>query len=202
MLDKSKLYELKKDISSPRGYWRAGIRKTLTDWETDMGGEISDWSANEWFYRVEELEAQEKETGKDIIENLTNEIFSHLGLHSISYKEAANAVTLQALERYTDWLNQEGILKNDNPDFLVREEYKNHLVSQFIADKWGKKWAPADLIDMYEAIKFTRWIDKNFSEVEHRVFELNSDSEETRYSISQMYQDWLECKKILEENNG
>lgn len=93
------LYELKKDVSTPSGYWRAGKRHTLKQWELAFG-KISEFSMDEWFIDLE-IRMSPTYQRPDIKEIIEDE-FERANLHSITYKECAEKVALRyaaAIER-------------------------------------------------------------------------------------------------------
>ena len=87
-MPEEKLYELRKDIWLPSGFWRAGLKKTKEEWFKEFGKFNMEWS-QEWFIDLsfEEI-IQERDELKELIES----VFKRKGLHSISYKEAAREV--------------------------------------------------------------------------------------------------------------
>lgn len=90
------ILELKKDVSYPGGYYRAGSTKSAKYWrdefnisqyslETDLG----DWFINHTvILEHEKIKKQEP----DLIRDEIDFIFKTLSLNSISYKDACRAV--------------------------------------------------------------------------------------------------------------
>lgn len=92
------LYELRKDVSMPGTYWRAGCRKTEKDWKQIFGipeGHPMHWE-RDWFIDLRPLEEQPK----DEIQELVKEIFARHNIHSITYKETACECIREALTRF------------------------------------------------------------------------------------------------------
>lgn len=88
MENKEAIYELKKDICTPNGYVRAGLRNTRAGWEKDWPNAF-DFHSNEWFIEIKADTPIETDT--DMEYEIVRDIFEKRGLHSISYKEAAVA---------------------------------------------------------------------------------------------------------------
>lgn len=83
-----KIYELRRDATTPNGYWRAGIKKTESEWRKEFGNEnMTMW--NSWFI---DLSVRASITPKDELQTLANSVFDRYGLASITYKEAAMEV--------------------------------------------------------------------------------------------------------------
>jgi hypothetical protein len=90
-----KIYELKTDVRTPQGYWRAGMKKTEAEWRKEF--HISDsypfqW-VEEWFIDLSPKEEPEIDEVFDIV----RKIFDKKDLHSITYREAAVEACKQCL---------------------------------------------------------------------------------------------------------
>lgn len=79
-----KLYELRTDVWTPRGYWRAGQRLTAKQWHKEFGEFNIEW-AREWFIDLSEP----KEKQQHPLSILIDKVFNKYKLHSLTYKEAA-----------------------------------------------------------------------------------------------------------------
>lgn len=98
-----KLYELKKDVSTPAGYWRAGAKKTEAEWRHEFHIPDStpfDW-VREWFIDI----SPSKEKKLDEIEEIVKLIFTKHQLHSISYRDAAIEACKECLNRFKMYSN-------------------------------------------------------------------------------------------------
>lgn len=96
-----KIFELRKDISTPGGYWRAGTRKTKKEWVElfNIASYLFDHkNYNEWF--IDPLEVIE-EFELDDLSKIVNEVFGRKELRSISYKDAAKEVARIYLKLHT-----------------------------------------------------------------------------------------------------
>ncbi len=92
-----KIYELKKDIVLPGGYYRAGTKKTAKQWQKEFGKITLD-KEPEWFIDISK--AQDKQE-PSMLNAIIDEIFKQHGLYSITYKEAAAHVAV----RYANYLS-------------------------------------------------------------------------------------------------
>ncbi len=79
-------YELRKDISTPDSYLRAGLRKTKSEWLLDFPKAFI-FHSNEWF--IEVTEYSDKPNTNSIESIIVDRVFAEFGLRSMSYKEAA-----------------------------------------------------------------------------------------------------------------
>jgi hypothetical protein len=90
------MYELRKDIFTPSGYIRAGVKKTSREWEAIFP--ICNCSGNtEWFIDIQNKPVEFFDAPEAVI---VNYIFNKHGLASISYKQAA----LECLSKYKRYL--------------------------------------------------------------------------------------------------
>jgi len=80
-----RMYELKKDVWTPGGYWRAGQKRPESEWRKEFNITGPFHWAKDWFLDLTPPEVQEKDTVKEIVKM----VFEKHDLHSISYKEAA-----------------------------------------------------------------------------------------------------------------
>jgi hypothetical protein len=87
-----KTYELKKDVSMPGEYHRAGRILTGKEW-AEIFPRMADMAWNEWF--IDTSMVKEKTSSLDMADNIINDVFFRKGLHSISYKEAAKECIIQ-----------------------------------------------------------------------------------------------------------
>ena len=78
-------YELKKDISTPNGYIRAGVVHTESEWQ-ELYPKCSCYGNSEWFISLDKSSIQ---VDSSIEDTIIKDVFSRLGLRSISYKQAA-----------------------------------------------------------------------------------------------------------------
>lgn len=90
------IYELRKDITTPNGYIRAGKRKSKSEWLKDYPNAF-DLGSEEWFINVSVPVVEETEEDNDW--KLIGEVFERKGLRSISYKQGAFLVLQQYKER-------------------------------------------------------------------------------------------------------
>lgn len=79
------MYELKKDISTPNGYRRAGERNTKEFWEA-LFPDCFHFSSNEWFINLSEAIEVSPCSAETIF---VSKVFDKMELRSMSYKEAA-----------------------------------------------------------------------------------------------------------------
>lgn len=77
------IFELRKDISTPNRYIRAGERRTQKEWEAEFPGCLSIGNRT-WF-----IDLSDNTRMEDLAANVVDEIFSKNDLHSITYKECA-----------------------------------------------------------------------------------------------------------------
>lgn len=94
-MSEEKIYELRRDATTPNGYWRAGIKKTESEWRKAFGNENMTMR-NSWFI---DLSIKIPTNPDNELELLANSVFARYGLTSITYKEAA-------CELAELWLNQ------------------------------------------------------------------------------------------------
>lgn len=78
-------FELRKDISTPNGYTRAGKILTGKEWKKLYPGCL-EFHWREWFI---DLDKVEPEPPKDELRELVREVFKERGLRSLSYMDAA-----------------------------------------------------------------------------------------------------------------
>ena len=90
------MYELKKDISHPGAYYRAGQQKSKEEWEAIFPNAFL-LNSNEWFIDLSKLKTKEGQA--DLVKTVVNEVFEKHQLHSISYKEAAQEACREYLKR-------------------------------------------------------------------------------------------------------
>lgn len=93
-----KQYELKKDVSTPAGYWRAGSRKTEQEWRKEFNIKPKypfEW-CKDWFIPPPEEENYHIDEVKEVVRS----IFENKGLASITYKEAAEDCCREVLRRF------------------------------------------------------------------------------------------------------
>lgn len=120
------IFELKKDISTPQSYMRAGIQKTKAEWE-ELFPRAFVFNNNEWFIDmtpVEEFDYDEangisKEKRK--IMYIVDHVFKEHDLSSMSYREAA----ILAIEKF-----KADEMKIDNTVF------RNFLRSNHLTKEW------------------------------------------------------------------
>ncbi len=119
------MYELKKDISTPNGYFRAGEQRTQEDWEKEFPNCFA-FHSREWF--IDLIEKQEPESEIDELWEIVNTVFDKMELKSISYKNAAK----KCIEEY--------IKRNIVPKPEGAENYK-HSENYILIDNYlkGKK---------------------------------------------------------------
>lgn len=81
----------------PGHYWRAGVKKTKAQWIEifDMDEYQFGW-ADEWFIDLTPTEPHQIDRVKEIV----NQEFEREGLHSITYKEAAETCVRKALTEF------------------------------------------------------------------------------------------------------
>lgn len=85
--------ELRKDISVPNRYFRAGHTATAETWELMFPKSTTELGWRDWFINLDEpLE----ESPRDPIRELVKEVFAERGLRSQSYIGAA----IEAINRY------------------------------------------------------------------------------------------------------
>ena len=95
-----KLFELRKDVSMPGQYFRAGLRKPLWEWERAFGALI-DPDIREWFFDVEE-EAKKPVPEPHLKITVVHEVFEAAGLNGIAYKNAAHDCIDEYLKRVNE----------------------------------------------------------------------------------------------------
>lgn len=103
-----KEYELKKDVTTPGNFWRAGIRKTEKEWREIFDFVNIQWES-EWFI---DLSVAQEEAPKDELRDIINSVFKDKGLHSITYKEAAREIA----EKWVRYLKSEKKINLFNTD--------------------------------------------------------------------------------------
>lgn len=82
------IYELRKDVWTPAGFWKAGSKATEKGWINAFGDFHICW-ASEWFI---DLSKYEEPDTTDELRELVNKVFERKGLNSITYKDAAQEV--------------------------------------------------------------------------------------------------------------
>ncbi len=92
---KNELYELRKDVSTPTGYHRAGTQKSFEEW-CKVFGNIQSFNVREWFLSMSEVENQKP---IDMIDDEIERVFNNHKLRSISYKMAAKEVVLNIIDK-------------------------------------------------------------------------------------------------------
>lgn len=91
------ILELRKDISAPGSYLRAGTRYTRAEWldaYPTLRSDTYEWEA--WFIN---LSAELPSVVVDLKNTVVNEVFALKGLRSISYKQAAVACITEYQKR-------------------------------------------------------------------------------------------------------
>jgi hypothetical protein len=90
------LFELKKDVTTPGGYFRAGIQKTRPEWEKFFPGSFDRiiLTGDEWF--IDLSKPLPVPDPLPLTTQIVDEVFAERGLRSISYKQAAQ----ECIERY------------------------------------------------------------------------------------------------------
>lgn len=83
-----KMYELRQDVWTPAGFWKAGTIGTEKEWH-DVFGDFHMAFCNEWFI---DLSRYEEPSKRDELQELITKVFTRKSLNSISYKEAAREV--------------------------------------------------------------------------------------------------------------
>lgn len=86
--DTEKLYELRQDVWTPAGFWRAGMKKTEKEWHQAFGDFYMPF-CSEWFINLSEYKEPDS---RDELQDLVNKVFERKKLNSISYKEAAREI--------------------------------------------------------------------------------------------------------------
>jgi hypothetical protein len=79
------ILELRKDVTTPIGYTRAGKQRSASEWDAIWPGCIG-LSWREWFIN---LSIVEPEKPYDPLRDLVRQVFKEHGLHSLSYMDAA-----------------------------------------------------------------------------------------------------------------
>lgn len=92
---KNELYELRKDVSTPTGYHRAGTQKTFEEW-CKVFGNIQSFNVREWFLNMAEVE---KHKPIDMIDDEIKRVFDIHKLNSCSYKNVAKEVCMNIIEK-------------------------------------------------------------------------------------------------------
>ncbi len=92
----SDLLELRKDISMPNKYQRAGFTATAALWEQDFPG-CTGLMWREWFINLSEPKS---EIQTDPIRDTVREVFTNRGLKSLSYMDAACDAIKAYQEKY------------------------------------------------------------------------------------------------------
>jgi hypothetical protein len=87
-MSENKLYELRVDVTTPAGYWRAGTKLTKKGWIEQFGDFRIEWK-REWFI---DLEEQNIVIERDSLQELINAVFKRKQLSSLSYKDAAREI--------------------------------------------------------------------------------------------------------------
>lgn len=87
-MSEEKIYELRTDVWTPAGFWKAGTKGTEQYWKNVFGEFHIEW-ASEWFI---DLSKHEEPLHKDELRKLVDSVFERKRLHSITYKDAAQEV--------------------------------------------------------------------------------------------------------------
>lgn len=98
-----KIYELKKDISTPSIYMQAGIRKTEEEWEAAFPDSFAFCANSEWFIDVTTPMDEHQQHTMEL--EIVNSVFTKRGLKSLSYKEAAH----ECLKQYKTMLEKSNV---------------------------------------------------------------------------------------------
>jgi uncharacterized protein YpiB (UPF0302 family) len=94
-MSEDKLYELRHDVSTPAGYWRAGMQKTEEGWHKEFGEFRIEWKT-EWFI---DLDMQQVKNETDPLRELVDAVFERYKLKSLTYKDAAYEIAEQWLKQ-------------------------------------------------------------------------------------------------------
>jgi len=106
--EQSGQYELLKDITTPTHYWRAGTRMDREGWEELFPGCFDNKHGEDWFFDHGKYMSMVHVGGDvDQITKHVKEIFSELGLKSLTYHGAA----IKAVQTWMTKTNQE-LIKN------------------------------------------------------------------------------------------
>lgn len=108
------MYELKKDISTPSAYFRAGEQRTKEEWEKEFPDCFA-FHSNEWFIDLTEKTKPAREV--DELWKIVNEVFDKMELRSISYKNAAK----KCIELYIK--KKESLLPTDTEMIRASDKY-------------------------------------------------------------------------------
>jgi uncharacterized protein YecA (UPF0149 family) len=92
MKNNETIYELRKDISTPEMYIRAGEQKTKSDWKKIFPRAFL-VTFDQWFIDISEKQKPEESSERMVVDA----VFAKKKLHSITYKEAA----VDAIKIYT-----------------------------------------------------------------------------------------------------
>lgn len=84
-IDADNLYELRKDIVLPNGYYKAGEIRNKLEWEKLFPNSFQ-FSNHEWFIPLAEIKPESR---LDAETKIIDKVFSDRGLFSMSYKQAA-----------------------------------------------------------------------------------------------------------------
>ena len=87
-MSEEKIYELRQDVWTPAGFWRAGSKKTEKEWHEQFGDFHMPF-CSEWFI---DLSRYEEPFLKDELQDLINKVFGRKKINSITYKEAAREI--------------------------------------------------------------------------------------------------------------
>lgn len=105
------IYELKKDVSMPGRYWRAGAKKTEAEWKKEFGIKPDypfQWCMD-WFIPPPE----EPNYHIDEVKEVVKSVFDRQQLHSITYREAAEECCREVLARFYSIYQKEA--SNEQP---------------------------------------------------------------------------------------
>ena len=87
-MSEEKIYELRTDVWTPAGFWKAGVKGSEQFWIKAFGDFHIEW-ASEWFI---DLSKHEEPLQKDELRKLVDSVFERKRLHSLTYKDAAQEV--------------------------------------------------------------------------------------------------------------
>ena len=134
------IFELKKDVSTPDRYMKAGIQKTKADWE-EIFPKAFIFNNSEWFIDMTPIEPFDYDAANGIsperrvMMTIVDDVFAKRELCSMSYKDAA----IEAIEIY----KKRGVTAGkkfglNEPDKISEKDFRNFIRAQHLSTKWEK----------------------------------------------------------------
>lgn len=157
MKDDDKIYELRKDISLPGRYFRAGQQRSKSAWKA-LFPDAFKFDERDWFIDIAAVEEAKKDS-RSVKQIIVDEVFARHELKSLSYKEAAmECMTRYAKLRQLDRTLVKELIETvlQNTDTPVPGTVADAIVNNYDLITVASKHVPATPADLPERLQLER----------------------------------------------